>query len=217
MPAFPELHAPLCGPQASLRFAAERDIPEILIAHQDDPQLYLRLGLARPPSGADLGSRSEGEAVERDLGMGARFTITAPGSDVCRGQVDVHKLDWDNQRAEIGIWVSPGLRGRGMAQCALALASRWLLTAGGLARVEVLTEPDNAAMVAAASAAGFVEEGLLRAYLRERGQRVDVIVMSLITSDITGGDIPGGDTAGGDIPGGDTAGGDIPGERGAPA
>jgi RimJ/RimL family protein N-acetyltransferase len=39
-------------------------------------------------------------------------------------------------------------------------------------------------MIGAAEAAGFVEEGLLRAYLRKRGGRVDVRVMSLISSDL---------------------------------
>jgi RimJ/RimL family protein N-acetyltransferase len=184
MPAFPELSEPLCGERACLRFSAERDIPEILIAHERDPELYARLGLQRPPSGADLGSRAEGEAVERDLGVGVRFTVTTPGSDVCRGQIDVHKVDWDNQRAELGIWIAPALRGRGMARCALRLAGHWLITAASVARVEVLTEPDNTAMLAAAKTAGFREEGLLRAYLRERGRRVDVIVLSLIASDL---------------------------------
>ena len=62
MPAFPELTEPLHGERVALRYAAERDIPEILIAHQDDPELHVRLGLVRPPSGAELGRRIEGGA-----------------------------------------------------------------------------------------------------------------------------------------------------------
>jgi RimJ/RimL family protein N-acetyltransferase len=53
-----------------------------------------------------------------------------------------------------------------------------------LARVEVLTEPDNAAMIAAARKAGFVEEGILRAYMRDRGRRVDLMIMSLLPRDL---------------------------------
>ena len=26
-------------------------------------------------------------------------------------QLDVHRVDWDNQRAELGVWVAPALRG----------------------------------------------------------------------------------------------------------
>src|SRR6516225_8543725 len=44
MPPIPEFHEPLSDGQVVLRLAAERDIPEILIAYQDDPQLHVRLG-----------------------------------------------------------------------------------------------------------------------------------------------------------------------------
>jgi RimJ/RimL family protein N-acetyltransferase len=77
------------------------------------------------------------------------------------------------------------MRGRGMASCALRLVGRWLSEACGVARVQVMTEPDNAPMIGAAKAAGFVQEGLLRGYLRERGERVDVTMLSLIAADLT--------------------------------
>jgi RimJ/RimL family protein N-acetyltransferase len=167
-----------------LRLAAERDIPEILIAHQDDPQLHLRLGMDRPPSGAELGRRAELAAAERSAGTAISLTILHEGSDVCRGQANVHHIDWDNARAELGIWLVPQLRGKGVGRRALELASGWLLTQCGFERVQVLTEPDNDAMIRAAQAAGFLHEGVLRGYLRERGERVDAAVLSLVKSDL---------------------------------
>jgi RimJ/RimL family protein N-acetyltransferase len=184
MSSFPDPIEPLRTEAVSLRLAAERDIPEILIAHQDDPHLYESLGLERPPSGADLGRRSDGEESERQAGLGVRFTIVEPGEDVCRGQLDVHRVEWDDGRAELGVWVVPAARGRGLAREALRLAATWLFTACGLARVEVMTDPANTAMIATARAAGFVREGTLRAYLRERGQRIDVVIMSLVPGDL---------------------------------
>ncbi len=74
-----------------LRLAAERDIPEILIAHQDDPSLFARLRLARPPSGAELGRRAELAETERILGAGLWLTVLVEGSDECAGQIDVHE------------------------------------------------------------------------------------------------------------------------------
>ena len=56
MPAIPALAAPLTDGDLMVRASAERDIPEILIAYQDDPTLHVRLGLERPPSGAQLGA-----------------------------------------------------------------------------------------------------------------------------------------------------------------
>jgi RimJ/RimL family protein N-acetyltransferase len=184
MPSFPDLSDPLTGPVAALRLAAERDIPETLIAHQDDPEMHVRIGLERPPSGAELGRRVERGASERASGAGVWLTIVAPRGDECWGGLDVHEVDWDHLRAEIGIWVVPHRRGLGVAADALRLGGRWLLETCGLKRVQLLTEPDNAAMRGAARRAGFDEEGILRAYMRERGRRVDVVMISLISEDL---------------------------------
>ena len=184
MPAFPELTEPLVSEHVVLRDAAERDIPEVLIAYQDDPELCARLGRERPPSAAELGQAAENEAAERAAGRSAEFTILAPGSDVCRGQVNVHHVDWENARGELGIWLSPQSRGMGLARGALGLLAGWLLRSCGLERVELLTEPDNERMLGSARAAGFVYEGVLRAYLLERGMRIDVAVLSLLPADL---------------------------------
>ncbi|HXD67589.1 MAG TPA: GNAT family protein [Solirubrobacteraceae bacterium] len=183
MPSFPEPND-LSTAAVGLRLAAERDIPEVLIAHEDDPQLYRRLGLARPPSGAELGRRVEAGAGDRAMGTGVWLTIVAGGDDECIGQIDVHAVDWDHSRAELGIWIVPAHRRHGVASGALRLAGRWLLTECGLARVQVVTEPDNVAMVAAARRAGFVEEGMLRGYVRERGRRLDVTMLALVNADL---------------------------------
>jgi RimJ/RimL family protein N-acetyltransferase len=183
MPSFPEPND-LSTTGVALRLAAERDIPEVLIAHQDDPELHRRLGLVRPPSGAELGRRVEGGSDDRATGTALWLTIVEAGGDECIGQLDVHDVDWEHSRAELGIWTAPRQRGRGVASGALGLAGRWLLTACGLARVQLVTEPDNVAMVAAARRAGFSEEGVLRGYLREHGQRVDVTMLSLVAEDV---------------------------------
>jgi RimJ/RimL family protein N-acetyltransferase len=183
MPSFPEPKG-LSTEAVALRLAAERDIPEVLIAHQDDPDLHRRLGLVRPPSGAELGRRVEGGPADRATGSTLWLTIVAAGDDECIGQLDVHKVDWDHSRAELGIWIAPAHRGRGVAADALRLIGGWLLNECGMARVQLMTEPDNAAMIAAARAAGFAEEGVLRGYLRERGQRVDITMLSLVAADV---------------------------------
>jgi RimJ/RimL family protein N-acetyltransferase len=184
MPGIPELSEPLSDGSVSLRLASERDIPEVLIAYQDDPQLHVRLGQDRPPSGAQLGTRAEMAEADRASGRFIALTIVEPGSDVCQGQVDVHHIDWGHGRAELGIWLAPQARGRGLARRSLRLVVRWLFEAWGLERVAVLTEPGNAAMIRAAQAAGFVDEGVLRSYARERGGRVDNAVLSLLRSDL---------------------------------
>jgi RimJ/RimL family protein N-acetyltransferase len=158
MPSFPELTEPLSDGVIELREASEWDIPDILVAHQDDPQLHRRVGLERPPSGAELGRRAEREPAERAAGTRLRLTIVEPGERTCRGQIEIHNVSWAEGRAELGIWLAPCCRGRGLAGRALRLAAAWLVDRCGLQRLCLLTDPGNRAMLGAARAAGFTED-----------------------------------------------------------
>jgi ribosomal-protein-alanine N-acetyltransferase len=182
--SFPHLIEPLTDGDVVLRDYLERDIPEILIAYQDDPRLHSATGEDRPPSGAELGSRAEREPSARSVGERATLTILEPGANTCRGQIKVDSVDWDNARAELAIWLAPQVRGRGLGRRALRLAGAWLLGPCRLARVEALADPANVPAINAAQGAGFVREGVLRGYQRRRAQRVDVVVMSLIPTDL---------------------------------
>lgn len=184
MPRIPAPTDPLHDERVTVRLSAERDIPEILIAYQDDPRLHERMGELRPPSGAELGRREERAGTERAAGTQLTLTIVEPGADVCRGQIYVHDIDWDNDRAELGIWLAPQVRGRRMAGPALRLAAAWVLANTALERLQVTTTSDNEPMIRAALAAGFVDEGVLRGYLRMRGQRTDATILSLLTGDL---------------------------------
>jgi ribosomal-protein-alanine N-acetyltransferase len=186
VPAIPPLAQPLSDGRLALRFTVSHDIPEILIAYQDDSQLHVRLGEQRPPSGAELGRREERAAAERAAGTRLTLTLAEPGSDVCRGQIYVRDVDWDNDRAELGIWLAPQARGRRMAAPALRMAVEWLLATTELARVQVTTTPDNDPMIRAARAAGFVEEGVLRGYLRVGGRRADATILAVLPADLEG-------------------------------
>jgi RimJ/RimL family protein N-acetyltransferase len=184
MVAFPELQEPLRDELIALRFGAERDIPEILIAHQDDPTMYVRLGAERPPSGAELGREAERAEADRLAGSHLELTIVEAESDGCRGRVAIGHIDDDAARAELRIWVAPQCRGRGYARRALALATPWLFEACGLQRVALLSETDNEPMLRAASAAGFVREGVLHGYWRGGRARIDAVVLSLLPADL---------------------------------
>ena len=186
MPRIPAPPEPLSAERVALRLSAERDIPEILIAYQDDPQLHIAMGQQRPPSGAELGRREERAATERGAGTQLTLTVLEPGSDVCCGQVHVRDVDWDNDRAELAIWLAPQVRGRGLAASALRLTADWILNNTALERLQVTTTPDNESMIRAARAAGFVEEGVLRGYLRVGGRRSDATILSLLPSDMEG-------------------------------
>lgn len=184
MNSFPHLIDPLSDGGVVVRDYYERDIPEILIAYQDDPRLHLLTGEDRPPTGAELGSRAERELAARAGGERATLAILEPGADTCRGQIRVEEVDWDQARAGLAMWLAPQVRGRGLGRRALRLAGAWLLETCRLARVEIVADPGNGAIIGAAQGAGFAREGVLRGYHRRRGSRVDAVVMSLIPADL---------------------------------
>lgn len=187
MPRIPELNEPLNDGRAALRFAAEQDIPEVLIAHQDDPWLHVALGLGRPPSGAELGREFEQAADARAAGREVVFAILKPGSESCLGQVRARGFEWDHDRAELEVWLAPQARGRGLAGPALGLADAWLFRTCGLERLQLLCGAGDAALLNAAAAAGFRHEGTYRAHVRDPGPpagRSDRIVLSLLASDV---------------------------------
>lgn len=65
-------------------------------------------------------------------------------------------------RAEVGYWVHPDARSRGVASRATRAVSRWLLTEAGVRRLELLADVDNIASQRVAEKAGFIREGRLR-------------------------------------------------------
>ncbi|HLI59272.1 MAG TPA: GNAT family protein [Solirubrobacteraceae bacterium] len=188
MLAFPEPPPTLADRTAALRLAAERDIPETLIAHQDDPALARALGLRRPPSASELGRRAERSAAERAAGRELWLTVLAAGAtDECLGQLDVHDVEPEDARASLTIWIAPGRRRRGLGSAALALAGRWLIEEVGLARLQMFADPRDRAIRGAALRAGFRPEGVLRGYragLGRAGFRVDAAVFSLVAADL---------------------------------
>jgi ribosomal-protein-alanine N-acetyltransferase len=175
---------PLSDGRVTLRPAAERDIPDILVAHDQDPRLYSDRGLKRPPTGAELGREMEAAAELRATGTSETLTILEGSSDECIGQIYLYDIDWDHARAAIGIWLAPAARGRGLASAALRLAVRWLFDEWALERIELTTLPENERMIRAARACGFTAEGVLRDRDRDRGRRLDIAILSLLSGDV---------------------------------
>jgi RimJ/RimL family protein N-acetyltransferase len=142
------------------------------------------MGQSHPPSAAELGRLAERAEPDRIAGARLTLSILEPRSDVCRGQVHVDQVDWENARAELRIWLAPQSRGKGLARSALSAAAGWLLHSCGLERAQILSEPANQQMIAAAQAAGFTREGVLHGYARGRAGRVDAVVLSLLRADL---------------------------------
>lgn len=131
----PDPPARLSGALVDLRPISDWDIPEILIAHEDDRSLAARLGLARPPSGAELGAEVEQAAADWAAGT-LKLTLVQPGSEDCCGRLVIDAIDPVAGRARVTVWVAPRLRGRGLAREARVLATDWLGRRCGVGELE---------------------------------------------------------------------------------
>ncbi|MFZ0324419.1 MAG: GNAT family N-acetyltransferase [Actinomycetes bacterium] len=89
----------------------------------------------------------------------------------------------DEAGPEIGYWVVPSARGRGVATRACKALCRWLFDQG-VPRIAWRAEVGNVASRRVAEAVGFVVEGTLRQGLVQRGTRVDGWLGSLLPADL---------------------------------
>jgi RimJ/RimL family protein N-acetyltransferase len=165
---------PPAGP--ALRPLEEADVAPYLQAFRDDPAIGVQLGLEEDPDEERLRGRI---ARLPSLMAEGQFAELAIGERFC-GSLTLHSIDWKNRRAELGFFVVPSERGRGVAAAAVQAALDWTFRDLDLERVELTTTPDNGAVAALAARLGFTREGVLRARNLERGRRVDVVWFGLL-------------------------------------
>jgi RimJ/RimL family protein N-acetyltransferase len=110
------------------------------------------------------------------------LAITLEGAVV--GAIGIGVSD-ASRRGHIGYWIGASTRGRGVCTRALRLLSGWAFDELGLRRLELVTDPDNAASQRVAEKAGFRREGVLRSYLigRDGGFR-DAVMFSLLPGEL---------------------------------
>ncbi|SBT52278.1 GNAT family N-acetyltransferase [Micromonospora auratinigra] len=119
-------------------------------------------------------------------GGGVAYAIADPATDRVLGGIGLGNPLPERRQLELGYWLAPWGRGRGVATAAArVLAARAL--AAGTARLELLTAPDNGASQRVALGAGFRHEGVRRAAGTARdGGRYDLIAWARLADDPPG-------------------------------
>jgi len=175
----PDLHDEV----VTLRLPDERDVDAITDACQD-PEIP-RFTRAASPYGRDDALEYVGRTAAgwRD-GTSAGFVIADAADDTVLGSIGVMRFDDTRAVAEVGYWVARAARGHGLATRSVRLASRWALREVGISRLELMTRVENVASQGVAERAGFTREGVLRSYMTHGCGLADVVMFSLIPSDL---------------------------------
>lgn len=164
-----------------LRPWAETDLPLVERASADE--YVAEIEHLPVPFSADAG-RDWIAAQHRLLERGWSFAIVESESKGAIGGVGI-VFRHPPGAAEVGYWVIAERRDRGVAERATRLLCAWALTsATGIERIQATVEPWNGASQRVLEKVGFVREGLLRSYSSWRGGRQDVLLYSLLASDL---------------------------------
>lgn len=174
---------PLADDLVRLRPFRSDDLRAI-VAGCSDPLTQAYTRIPSPYTHEDGRAFISGAPGRRLLGETIDLAITVVGEDLLLGVVGIAMDRHDLHRGEIGYWVAPGARGRGLAGRALALLSRWALTEGGLQRLDLQAALDNAASIRAAERCGYIREGTLRRAWYRGPERTDMALFSLLPDDL---------------------------------
>jgi RimJ/RimL family protein N-acetyltransferase len=115
-------------------------------------------------------------------GDGAAFAVVELPSEAALGAIGVRVLH-GRGIAEVGYHMAPQGRGRGLATAALRLLSDWSFRTLPVARLQLTTHVDNPASQRVAEKAGYTREAVLRSWADQRGERVDLIMYSLLSGE----------------------------------
>jgi RimJ/RimL family protein N-acetyltransferase len=166
-----------------IRPYAPADAPAEVQAHADDATLALMLGMDKAPTVDELVTTTRtGTYPDRT----PTLSIADATTDDFLGGIGLDRVDWRHRRGEVGFWITPAARGRGLAKRAIRLIAGWAFDELGLKRMELTTTPENAATRGLALRLGFREEGTMRQRNLERGRRVDVMMFAVLKDEWRG-------------------------------
>ncbi|MFD9333197.1 GNAT family N-acetyltransferase [Streptomyces sp. NPDC060028] len=170
------------GELTGLRARHTDDVPVLHAALYEDVATRSRAD-TRPwrPVGASGGhSPFEPSPPSDDVAV---FSVVDLASGELAGEAVLWSIDVHNRSAHLGISLLPGSRGRGLGAEVVRLLCRYGFSVRGLHRLQVDTLADNAAMIRAATGAGFTLDGTLRGAAWVCGEFLDEVVLGLLVQD----------------------------------
>jgi RimJ/RimL family protein N-acetyltransferase len=157
------------------------DSPEVLTICQD-PEIARWVTIPQPFRPADAEAFIESAQGMWLNGTGAPFAIVDAATDRLLGAVT--RFGPEGHQATFGVWLSPAARGRGVGARSLRLVADWTLATTAAIRLDAFIMVGNEASFRMVERAGFLREGVLRAWdLHHDAVPVDCVVFSRIRGD----------------------------------
>jgi ribosomal-protein-alanine N-acetyltransferase len=147
------------------------DVAAVMAASSDPAiQAFTSMPEASQESARGWITRQPGQ--RRD-GMSVHFALRDSTGRVL-GNVGLVGFEWAHRRAEVGYWVLPWFRRRGIASRALGLITRWVFDCLPVERLDLFVDLDNEASRRVAEKRGYEYEARLRSFRVYRGKRCDL-------------------------------------------
>jgi RimJ/RimL family protein N-acetyltransferase len=188
---------PIDGGVIRLRRYTEADVDDVSAACADPLTQRFLTELPSPYTRDDARWWIQTGAPAQWAAGGAVHAVADPDTDRVLGTVGLHRYGYGHV-GQVGYWVAPWARGRGVAAAATRTLARWAFD-HGVQRLELQAHIENLASQRVALAAGFQREGVRRGVARRRdGSPEDRVVWARLEGDPPGPtarplpDLPGG-------------------------
>lgn len=172
----------LRGERVGLRARHEVDVPVLHAGLHDDVVARMRTD-SRPWQPALPESPHSPFAVKEPSENAVPFSIVQLDSDALVGAALLWGIDAHNRSAHLGLSLLPDARGRGLGTDVVRVLCEYGFAVRGLQRLQVDTLADNAAMITAATKAGFTREGTLRRSAWVYGGFADTVLLGLLAEE----------------------------------
>jgi ribosomal-protein-alanine N-acetyltransferase len=162
-----------------LRAPADEDIlPLLRISQDEDVMQYYGVEAYK----TELEARKEVDWMRRvyEEDEGIRWIITLRDHPEYIGDIGMDKYSKKHSRAELGFKLRKEYWRQGIMTEALTQALNYGFEVIGLNRIEALVDPRNEASSRLLEKSGFKKEGVLREYEFEKGEFIDLAMMSLL-------------------------------------
>ncbi|HEY0782020.1 MAG TPA: GNAT family N-acetyltransferase, partial [Thermoanaerobaculia bacterium] len=160
------------APEVSLRPASPRDA-DLLRQWRSEPSVRRYQPLNDLPTSQLRADVANQRISELYRGQGDKFQWIVLVDGQAAGWITLVVSNWEHGLSEVGYALSSPYQGRGLMTRALGLLLEELFVKTPIERVEARCATENNGSQRVLEKNGFAREGLLRAYFKLRGRRID--------------------------------------------